>query len=215
MPLYYRTRVSLSVSPAKYSSSWSSDHRTREFPGSDLGPNTSYSDLEFLWFSSVPPGEFRDSTLKVGHDCFLSNHFQLLIKLLSSFIPCYIVRVTKNHPLNKLQIKYSELGTDISPHDGARETLSHLHIRFTVTKIFPNPRILTAHNEPYKCKQARHITVILWGKITKEGNNRNKLTREINGNSLICKLKYGKCKMNRKWNERNKTKNENEKNGRK
>jgi hypothetical protein len=36
---------------------------TREVPGSNLGPETSYLDLGFSWFSSVHPDECRDSTL--------------------------------------------------------------------------------------------------------------------------------------------------------
>jgi len=34
-----------------------------------------------LWFSSVPPGKFWDSTLKLGHDRFLPNPFQFIIHL--------------------------------------------------------------------------------------------------------------------------------------
>jgi len=32
-------------------------------------------------FSSVFPGEFRDSTLKLGHDRFLPNPFPFIIQL--------------------------------------------------------------------------------------------------------------------------------------
>jgi hypothetical protein len=47
--------------------------------GSNLGPETSYP--EFFMFSSVFPGEFRDSTLKLGHDRFLPNPFPFIIQL--------------------------------------------------------------------------------------------------------------------------------------
>jgi len=36
-----------------------------------------------LWFSSVPPGECRSSTLKLGHDRFLPNPFQLIIHFIT------------------------------------------------------------------------------------------------------------------------------------
>jgi hypothetical protein len=53
--------------------------RTREVPGSNLGPGDRISWLRFLWFSSVPPVECQDSTLKLGHDRFLPNSFQCII----------------------------------------------------------------------------------------------------------------------------------------
>jgi hypothetical protein len=37
--------------------------RIREILGSNLVPNTDYLDRGFLWFSSVPPHKFQDSTL--------------------------------------------------------------------------------------------------------------------------------------------------------
>jgi len=48
-----------------------------------------------LWFSSVPPGEYRDSTLKLGHDRFLPNPFQFIIIHLSSYHRRYIVYLLK------------------------------------------------------------------------------------------------------------------------
>jgi hypothetical protein len=41
--------------------------RFREVTGSDLSPETGYPDWVFVVFS-VPPGEFLDITLKLGHD---------------------------------------------------------------------------------------------------------------------------------------------------
>jgi hypothetical protein len=43
----------------------------REFPGSNLGPETGYPDGGLWLFSSVPPGKCWDSTYKLGHDRFL------------------------------------------------------------------------------------------------------------------------------------------------
>jgi hypothetical protein len=52
----------------------------REVPGLLLGPPvTGYPDWDFSWFSSVPPSECRDSTLKWGHVRFLPNPFQYII----------------------------------------------------------------------------------------------------------------------------------------
>jgi hypothetical protein len=57
--------------------------RIREGPGSILGPATGYPNSRFSWFSSVPPGELLDSTLKLGLDRFLptsnSSSFTLII----------------------------------------------------------------------------------------------------------------------------------------
>jgi hypothetical protein len=39
-------------------------------PGSNLGSEKSYPDLDFSSFSSVPPGKYWDSTLKLGSDRF-------------------------------------------------------------------------------------------------------------------------------------------------
>jgi hypothetical protein len=53
--------------------------RIREAPGSTLGPEISYP--EFSWFYSVPLGRFWDNTLKLGHDRFLPDPFQFIIRL--------------------------------------------------------------------------------------------------------------------------------------
>jgi hypothetical protein len=45
----------------------------------------------FSWFSSVPPGECRDSILKLGNDRFLPNPLQFIIIYLSSYHRRYIV----------------------------------------------------------------------------------------------------------------------------
>jgi hypothetical protein len=44
-------------------------------------PVTGNPDGVFLWFSSVPPGECWDSTLKLGHHQFLPIFFQFIIHL--------------------------------------------------------------------------------------------------------------------------------------
>jgi hypothetical protein len=45
----------------------------RKVLGPKLGPETGYPESGFSWFSSVPPSEFLDSTLKLGHNSFLPN----------------------------------------------------------------------------------------------------------------------------------------------
>jgi hypothetical protein len=52
----------------------------RDIPGSNLGPETEYSEV-FSWFSSVPPGKCRDSTLKLGHNLFPPNPLHFIIRL--------------------------------------------------------------------------------------------------------------------------------------
>jgi hypothetical protein len=52
-----------------------------EGPVSNLDPESGYPDLGISWFSSVPPGKFRDSTLKLCHDRFLPRPFQFIIQL--------------------------------------------------------------------------------------------------------------------------------------
>jgi hypothetical protein len=56
--------------------------RIWKVPRSNLGPKTGYPDSEFSWFSSAPPGKFRDSVLNLGHDRVLRNSFQLVSHLL-------------------------------------------------------------------------------------------------------------------------------------
>jgi hypothetical protein len=51
----------------------------REDPGSHLDPETGCPG--FSWFSSVPPGECQDYTLKFGHDHILPNSLQFIIHL--------------------------------------------------------------------------------------------------------------------------------------
>jgi hypothetical protein len=64
-------------------------------------PGDRLSWLRFSWFSSVPPGKCRDSTLKLGHDRFLPHPFQCFIHL-SSFHSTLIVLVAEKASLNKL-----------------------------------------------------------------------------------------------------------------
>jgi hypothetical protein len=61
------------------------------FSGAHGFPTTGYPDLGFPWFISVLPGEFRDSTLKLGHDLFLPNPFQFIIIHLLPYHLRYIV----------------------------------------------------------------------------------------------------------------------------
>jgi hypothetical protein len=55
--------------------------RIREVPSSNLGPDIGYPDGSFSWFSSVPPCECSNSTLKLVHDHFLPNPSHSIIHL--------------------------------------------------------------------------------------------------------------------------------------
>jgi hypothetical protein len=74
-------------------------------PGSNLGPKVSYPDWG-SWFYSAPLGKCWDSALKLCHGRFLLHPFKLIIHL-PSFIPRYIVRVTKK----RRQITYKLIET--------------------------------------------------------------------------------------------------------
>jgi hypothetical protein len=69
--------------------------RIRKFTSYILTAVTAYPDWGFSWFSSVLPGKCRDSTLKLGHDHFLPNHFQFIIIQLSSYHRHYTVWLLK------------------------------------------------------------------------------------------------------------------------
>jgi hypothetical protein len=73
--------------------------RIREVQGSNLG----YPDWGFSWFSSVPPGKFWDSTLKLGNDRFLPHPFQYITH--SSHLHSMLYDLSHwKETLNKLQI---------------------------------------------------------------------------------------------------------------
>jgi hypothetical protein len=69
--------------------------RILEVPGSNIGPETSYS-------VSVSPGKRWESTLKLGHDRFLPRPFQFIIHISPFFILRSIASVTEKASLNKL-----------------------------------------------------------------------------------------------------------------
>jgi hypothetical protein len=77
--------------------------RTREVPGSNLGPETGYPDWGISWLSSVPPGKCRNSP--VNSPTTSSVHI-----VFSSSFTCHpliwrcIIRATEKALLNKLQI---------------------------------------------------------------------------------------------------------------
>jgi hypothetical protein len=71
----------------------------REIPSSHLGPETGYTDRVLSWFSSVPLGYFRETTIKLGHDRFLVHAFYFIIHL-SSFLST----VTEKALLNKFKV---------------------------------------------------------------------------------------------------------------
>jgi hypothetical protein len=60
----------------------------REILGSNLGLESGYSDRFFV-VSSVPPGECQGSSLKLGHNRFLSNLFHQFF--ISVLIKCHKV----------------------------------------------------------------------------------------------------------------------------
>jgi hypothetical protein len=78
--------------------------RIPKVPGSNLGPEIDYPDSGFSEFSSAPPGDCLDSTLKLGHDRFLPNSFLFVITY-RSFIRRYTALVTtERSSQNKIQI---------------------------------------------------------------------------------------------------------------
>jgi len=77
------------ISPKRYTSTSLHDNTTQNTHASCLGcprfksrrRGDRLSWLRFSWFSTVPPRECRDSTLKLGHDRFVPNPFQFIIRL--------------------------------------------------------------------------------------------------------------------------------------
>jgi hypothetical protein len=59
--------------------------RNGQFQGSIFGLGDLLSWLRFFVVFLVSPGDWRDSAFKLGHDRFLSNHFQFIIIHLSSY----------------------------------------------------------------------------------------------------------------------------------
>jgi hypothetical protein len=53
--------------------------RIREGTGSNFDLETGYPDLGFSWFSSVPPCECRDNTLKLCEVRFLPSQLHFFI----------------------------------------------------------------------------------------------------------------------------------------
>jgi hypothetical protein len=51
--------------------------------GFNLGLETGYHERGFSWFFSVPPGEYRNNILKLGHDSFLPNPFPIYHSLIT------------------------------------------------------------------------------------------------------------------------------------
>jgi hypothetical protein len=81
--------------------------RIREVPALNLGSETDYNHWCLLWFPSVPPG--HASTIQFGHERFLPNPLQFIIHLKHyPFIRRYIVLLTEEASLNKLQMNSNE-----------------------------------------------------------------------------------------------------------
>jgi hypothetical protein len=88
----------------------------REVPESNLGLETGYPGWKFSSFSSVPPGKFRYSTLKLGHDRFLPHRLQFIIHLTSFHSTLHnlsywesIVKQSTNNEINYVYGKREEM----------------------------------------------------------------------------------------------------------
>jgi hypothetical protein len=73
-------------------------------PGFKSRPGDWLSWMRVFVLSSVPPGECRNSTLKLGHDRFLPSRFQFIIHLLLFHSTPYSLSYWKISFLSKLQI---------------------------------------------------------------------------------------------------------------
>jgi hypothetical protein len=82
-------------SPVSYQTSWSSGyHSCFVFGRSQVKLSalvTGYPDRGFLWFTSVHPGKYQVSTLKLNYNRFLQNPFQFIIIHLSPYHRRYTV----------------------------------------------------------------------------------------------------------------------------
>jgi hypothetical protein len=93
----------------------------REVSGSNISPETGYRDC-FSWFSSVPAGKCRDSTIKLGNGPFLSHPFQFILHLWSFHSTLHSLRqrksVAKKPQINKSTTTPKR--TDLSTSPGLR-----------------------------------------------------------------------------------------------
>jgi hypothetical protein len=76
-----------------------------EVPGSNLSQETGYPDWGFSWFSSVLPGNCRDSTLNQARTAFF-HILSIWSFTYHPFIRCYIIWVTKKASLNEITNSY-------------------------------------------------------------------------------------------------------------
>jgi hypothetical protein len=65
-------------------------------PGFKSRPGDRLSYLKFFVFSSVPPGECWDGSLKLGHDRFLSSPFEFIIHVSFDAIQSSLLKSTVN-----------------------------------------------------------------------------------------------------------------------
>jgi hypothetical protein len=79
-----------------------------EIPGFISWSGERLSVLRFSWFSSDPPGECWDSTLKLCHYRLFPKILNISSFTYHPFIRRYIVCVTEKAPLTKLQIKVNK-----------------------------------------------------------------------------------------------------------
>jgi hypothetical protein len=83
-PAYTEGRSRVVNTPASYSGG-------REFKSRPRLQG--YPDRFFLWFYSVLPGKYRESSLKLGHDRFLPDSSQFIVIHLSPYHRRYVVKL--------------------------------------------------------------------------------------------------------------------------
>jgi hypothetical protein len=111
-----------------------------EIPGFISRSGERLSVLRFSWFSSDPPGEFWDSTLKLCHYRLFPKILYISSFTYHPFIRRYIVCVTEKAPLTKLQVKVNKKSKKISERDStdsaALHSRSQKHWTFAVCWYF-------------------------------------------------------------------------------
>jgi hypothetical protein len=121
-----------------------------EVTGSNIGPETGYTDWEFSWFSSFPPGKLPGSILQFGCDRFLPSTFQSSFIYLFSIVAIYIVWGTEKALLNKLQT--NKLHSWIYLYN-----ILNIVSQITTTKEMLNNRILKPYTEVFQSAECLDI----------------------------------------------------------
>jgi hypothetical protein len=99
--------------------------------GSNLGLETGHPDSGYSWFSSLHPGETRDSTLKLGHDLFISTHHYLSTLHSTLYSPIKwqsVAKYTTNICTDEVKTECRCTGTTAhAPCCGARQGYRYVH----------------------------------------------------------------------------------------